>query len=427
MRRRDLLAGLSLAPLTVPAVAQCVVPTFPRINLPGRCEADGGPPPSLDLSFMTPGTLDPRITFTRASVGTYFDSAGVMQTAAVNAPRWDYDPSTHELRGLLIEETRTNLVLQSASLAVAPWTPAGVVVAAPTVTADQVVAPDGTTTAARIVYPQVIGAGAVSYVRQPITMSAVVYTYSMWLRGAVGGEQVYLLCADAVPTYHRTLVTLTTSWQRFTMTTGTLTAASWNFGVGTDLRDGTQTTKPAQTIYAWGAQLEAGPTPTSYIATTSAAVTRAVDICNITPLGSWFNASAGTLLMDFDASRPGSTIGGFSSGAFANTLYYTLSSNQLVANIAGAGTTIAQSGVTPGVPAKVAASYSAGRLAVSVNGQAPAINATLPAGPYPWTGNLSVGAQPWSLASTNICGHARRWAYWSSALSNAEMQAISIS
>jgi len=116
MRRRDLLGGLSLVPLAAPAVAQCVVATFPRINRADRCEGDGVSPPSLDLGFMTPGTLDPRITFTRASTATYFDSAGVMQTAATNAPRWDYDPATLQLRGLLIEEARTNLLLNSATL-----------------------------------------------------------------------------------------------------------------------------------------------------------------------------------------------------------------------------------------------------------------------------------------------------------------------
>jgi hypothetical protein len=69
---------------------------------------------TLDLSFMTPGTLDPRITFTRASTGTYFDSAGTMQTAAINAPRWDYAGGA--LNGLLIETGRTNLLLNSATL-----------------------------------------------------------------------------------------------------------------------------------------------------------------------------------------------------------------------------------------------------------------------------------------------------------------------
>ena len=69
---------------------------------------------TLDLSFMTPGTLDPRITFTRASTATYTDFFGVIQTAAVNAPRWDYTGGA--LRGLLIEEARTNVLLNSAAL-----------------------------------------------------------------------------------------------------------------------------------------------------------------------------------------------------------------------------------------------------------------------------------------------------------------------
>jgi hypothetical protein len=72
--------------------------------------------PSLDLNFMTPGSLDPRITFTRGSTATYFDVTGTMQTAATNTPRWDYDPVTHALRGLLIEEARTNVLLNSATL-----------------------------------------------------------------------------------------------------------------------------------------------------------------------------------------------------------------------------------------------------------------------------------------------------------------------
>src|SRR4029077_17321879 len=81
----------------------------------GAISAAGGT--SLDMSFVDgSGVLDPRPTFTRASTATYFDASGTMQTAATNAPRFDYDPVTHALRGLLIEEQRTNLLLNSATL-----------------------------------------------------------------------------------------------------------------------------------------------------------------------------------------------------------------------------------------------------------------------------------------------------------------------
>lgn len=72
--------------------------------------------PSLVLEFATDKALDSRITFTRATTATYFDASGVMQTAASGAARFDHDPVTGESLGLLIEEARTNLVLNSATL-----------------------------------------------------------------------------------------------------------------------------------------------------------------------------------------------------------------------------------------------------------------------------------------------------------------------
>lgn len=53
------------------------------------------------------------VTFTRSTTGTYFDSAGVLQTAAINAPRFEYDPVSLRPLGLLIEESRANILLNS--------------------------------------------------------------------------------------------------------------------------------------------------------------------------------------------------------------------------------------------------------------------------------------------------------------------------
>ena len=112
-RRSLLLAGVAFP---VAARAQCVTDTPAVDACLGGARSFFGGPPSLDLSFMTPGSLDGRITFTRASTATYFDVTGTLQTATANTPRWDYDPVTHALRGLLMEDARTNLLLNSATL-----------------------------------------------------------------------------------------------------------------------------------------------------------------------------------------------------------------------------------------------------------------------------------------------------------------------
>lgn len=78
--------------------------------------------PSLDLRFadnkslVDAATGASLVTFTRASSGTYVDSAGVLQTATTNEPRFDHNPTTGESLGLLVEEARTNLLLNSGTL-----------------------------------------------------------------------------------------------------------------------------------------------------------------------------------------------------------------------------------------------------------------------------------------------------------------------
>ncbi len=62
-------------------------------------------------------------TFSRASTATYFDSAGTLQTAAANAPRFDYDPVTHAPKGLLLEDARTNVLPWSEVTGVVAGTP----------------------------------------------------------------------------------------------------------------------------------------------------------------------------------------------------------------------------------------------------------------------------------------------------------------
>jgi len=73
--------------------------------------------PSLDINFAAVNEiLDPRITFTRASSATQYNSAGTLISVGSDVARFDYDPATLAPKGLLIEEQRTNLVLNSDAL-----------------------------------------------------------------------------------------------------------------------------------------------------------------------------------------------------------------------------------------------------------------------------------------------------------------------
>ena len=66
--------------------------------------------PTLDLNFARVKALDPRITFTRASGGSYVGADGLIKYAGVNEPRFDHDLSTGESLGLLVERNSNNLI-----------------------------------------------------------------------------------------------------------------------------------------------------------------------------------------------------------------------------------------------------------------------------------------------------------------------------
>jgi hypothetical protein len=72
--------------------------------------------PTLLLDFASTKKLDSRVTFTRSSTATVINELGVLQVVASGVPRFDHDPVTGESLGLLMEESRTNLLLNSATL-----------------------------------------------------------------------------------------------------------------------------------------------------------------------------------------------------------------------------------------------------------------------------------------------------------------------
>jgi len=192
--------------------------------------------PSLDLPFAdnkslvdaTTGTN--LVTFTRASSGTYVGSDGLIKTAT------------------------TNLLLRSQELATGPWFNANVTL---TNNTGDTVDPIGGSTATKIVSS---GTGAIG---QGAVISAV-STGSVWLRTLSGTLNMSLIVYLSNPPFTNigtANITVTTNWQRFSVTTtNPPSAASYNLQLNGI---------PAGTLYAWGAQLEPSSTVGEYIPTTS--------------------------------------------------------------------------------------------------------------------------------------------------------------
>jgi hypothetical protein len=151
------------------------------------------------------------------------------------------------------------------------------------VTANQTISPDGTQNA-----DKVVGDGSLGIFQSTKTVSTTTAnTKSVWLKGVSGGEVVRL--QDPNQTLAYTVCTLTTSWQRFTVSevqSGGV-AGLW------------VTLIPSGGIYMWGAQLEAATYASSYIPTTSASATRIADACSKTGISSLIGQTEGVLFADF--------------------------------------------------------------------------------------------------------------------------------
>lgn len=280
--------------------------------------AHGEQEPAADKFTADQDTFDNLLTFTRASTGTYFDSTGTLQTAAVDEPRFDHDPVTGEPLGLLIEEQRTNLLLWSEDFDNAAWTKTSV-----TVSANVRTAPDGTATADKLIVDN--GAATVSayLIQSGVSKSANAVLTTSFIAEAGEFDRALLLVQDSGTSANRVTLTvsLTDGSVISALSFGTYTVQDYDvkplsggrFRISLTVQTGSETTSAVRIyaqdsvattgdgnsgIYIWGAQLEQGSFPTSYIRTEGAQVTRLADNCS-RPLGAEFNADEFTFFIIF--------------------------------------------------------------------------------------------------------------------------------
>lgn len=240
--------------------------------------------PEISIDF-TSAVLDPRITFTRAgATATRINSSGLLEVVAADTPRFDYNRATLACRGLLIEETRTNICTYSNAFNTG-WGAFGTA----TTVANQAISPDGTNNAWSYT-----GSNGGNLKYKSFSANGT-YTVSLWARGDVGGETLFL---QSAPSGAYQAWTLTTSWQRFSFTyTGTW--SRFDIGLG----------NTSQKAYIYEAQIEAGAFVTSNIPVAGGtAVVRNADVAVMTGAnfsGWWQPNSSGIIVR----ARPGTVSG----------------------------------------------------------------------------------------------------------------------
>jgi len=458
MKRRTVTTGGSALLLSHYARAQPAPlggPVGYQERPPGPQPVGGGPSLSLDL---TAGPLDPRIAFARASVGTYFNAAGVLQTATANTPRFDYDPVTHAARGLLIEEQRTNLLFQSGRLDLAPWAPTN-----STITGAATAALDGTTNAIKLTPTTTSGTHLIA--QGPAITAGSANNLSIFAKPA-GYARAFLsvMNGGGFNGFNAT----------FNLTAGTASAVSY-IGAGsagsvqvspmgngwyrcaiTGIMDGSSGTAVCSVfvdngttnnfvgdgtsgLYLWGGQMELSTFPTSYTPTAGAGVTRAIDQCSM-PAASWYVQSAGSIALDYilEGYTPGLGAPCALVGANANTDYIDM--DQFTnAGATGASPVITGCGVfvagsasgnvqfSPplAVPINVghrgASAWSIGSPMGAAHDALLAVNPTTVTA-LPVIANLLIGGAFHSAPAANLW--ARRVRYWPRMLSNAELVGV---
>ena len=405
--------------------------------------------PTLDLNFALTKSLDSRITFTRASSGTYFDSNGVLQTATTNSPRFDHNPTSLESLGLLIEGQRTNSIrnntMQGAVVGTPGTLPANWAVFAANGLTTNVV---GTGTEAGIAYVDVRITGTPSSTAytlytesgtQNAALNSQTWASSLWCR-IVSGSTTNITTVNNNLTYRdsggvsvqspRTAMTLSAKLSRYTQAQ-TATSASTAF-VHSGIWISTTAGAPIDITLRIGMpQLELGAFVTSVIPTFGTAATRATDFAVMTGtnFSSWYKQDEGTLFAEYSYSVTG----------VSNLCAYSLDNGT-------ANETIVNATATPNIDRVISSAggvsqanfgnfnYIVGQVvkravAVKLNDAATTANGSTVATDNSYTmpvpTQLTIGAAGY-FASSRINGCIRRIAYFNRRLADSEIQLLTV-
>ena len=405
-----------------------------------------GEVPNLDLNFAGTKTLDPRVTFTRASTGTYVGSDGLVNTATTNEARFDHNPTTGESLGLLVEEARTNSLTNNTMGGAVAGTPGTLPTGWPfqASTNGLAVSIVGTGTESGIAYldwrisgtATAAAVGDICFGRAS-ALTAQTWTGSSYLRLVAGnlsgvtGATIGLIEETVAQTfitgalYSISLPTTASLITQRPAASRTLTGGATVALLRTNLTFNVSSGSTVDfTIRIGLPQVEQGAFATSVIPTTSATVTRAADVASVTGanFSSWYNQTEGSFFCSTFAPK-GVVVYG-TGDTFDNTQYTTVASSSNVSiRSGGANSAVLTAPVLTTGTINIAHRYADNDFAAVSNGGTVSTDTS---GAVPLAQvRLKLGSSPWDLGSSNsLNGTIKRLTYWPVRLANNVLQAI---
>jgi hypothetical protein len=231
----------------------------------------------------------------RATTATRVNASSLIESVGLNIPRIDY--TNGSCPSLLVEPQRTNLFTYSDQFDNIAWSKFQA-----TVTANNTTSPEGISTADKLES----STNGTAVLFRTASTGATASTISVY---AKAGTNNILDIGFTNVTDFTVKANLTTG--TITSATSGITGTITNVGNGWYRVTATRTMTASGTafinsatnisgrfIYIWGAQLEAGSYPTSYIPTIASTVTRNADVISKTGISSLIGQTEGTLFCD---------------------------------------------------------------------------------------------------------------------------------
>jgi len=391
--------------------------------------------PALTLDFLNSQQLDPRITFSRSGTATYVDG-GVIKTSPANVARF-------EEKGLLVEESKTNFRTYSA-ITTAELT---AYQNKATIVSSTETAPDGTVSGVQIsnntgADDSYCWTNFTNYCSVPTTglicasiFVKMVSGTEIEIKGGIDNQgwiawagvkvdfttatpTITLLGASGQNALGGDAIPYGNGWWRIWYYIDTADG----FNSGNTKAVGVVPRKNGTSAYIWGAQIEAGSYPTSYIPTSSSTVTRSTDVAEMTAdnFSNWYNSSEGTFFVDTKAPSLTNTVVASLSTNGNNRMEIRSSGSSLTDSrfvvVESAATQFNSNITNNNTYRNLALGYKLNNANAAANGTLGTLDTTFS---VPAVDNLYLGNN--MFATTQRPGHISRISYYNERLADSQL------